>query len=87
MKVDNVTYAAYELAKGSWAAIRVMLDALSDEELSKLPNRENEPDAIKFAERFGICDILIRDDKYIHVYYISGYLFTGKTQIKENDDY
>jgi hypothetical protein len=58
MEFQTIKFAAGEMAKSQWAALKPMLDSLSDEEIEKIP--DIEPGAREVAERFGITDIIDR---------------------------
>jgi hypothetical protein len=79
IEFETVKFAANELAKNVWFTIKVMLDSLTDEEIEKIPDVLTE-DQRKAAERYGICDIINRDDKYTYIYWTGGYIFKGETK-------
>ena len=75
---EIVKFSADEFAKATWFSIKAMLDSLTDEEIEKIPSVLTLEQKIS-AERYGICDIISRDGKFIYVYWTGGYLFKGET--------
>lgn len=82
---ETVRFASNEMEKGYWAAIKPMLDSLTDEEIEKIPDILSQPTVKAAAEKYGICDIIMRrkaKNKYdnIYIYCISGRIFKGETK-------
>lgn len=86
IEFEIVRFSVNELTKGIWAAIKPMLDSLSDEEIEKIPSILSEPSAKEIAERYGICDIIDRKGKWISVYFLGGHLMKGETKFHNLDD-
>ena len=82
----TVTTSINELTRGMWAAIKPMLDSLSDEEIEKMPSILSEPSVKEAAERYGINDIIDRNGKWIYIYFLGGYLMKGETTLHNYDD-
>ena len=85
IEFNDVRLCADELNKGFWQTIKVMIDSMSDEEIEKIPSILGDNHARKAAERYGICDVIDRNGKWINIYWLGGYLMKGETNFHTLD--
>lgn len=82
---EMVNVISWEMMKSNWAYISGLLYSLPEEEFNKIP--DVSPEAKVAAEKWGICDSILRGRKtFVNVYYLSGYLTKGEAQTLTYDE-